>query len=126
MNKEKVKETKEKILTLIENEFDSDAAFEREMKLPPKTVNNWRRDRSQSFMKMLPSLADVFDVSVGDLLDMPISQSDEHLSDDEIELLTLYRKSSTLSPKLRLALNKTLMSVIELYLTSATDKKKSK
>ena len=45
---------RERILALIENEYDSDAAFEREMELPPKTVNNWRRGRSSSFMKILP------------------------------------------------------------------------
>ena len=124
MNGARVKETKEKILALIENEFDSDASFEREMGLPPKTVNNWRRDRSASFMKMLPSLADVFDVSAGELLDLPIAHGEEDLSDDELELLTLYRKARTLTQKQRLALNKTLRSVIEPYLTSAHDKRK--
>ena len=44
---------RERVLSLIDSEFESDAAFEREMELPEKTVNNWRRGRSASFMKIL-------------------------------------------------------------------------
>ena len=91
--------TRDKILLLIESEFESDAAFEREVGLQSKTVNNWRRGRSASYMKMLPRLADAFEVSVGELLDMPITHDSGDLSEDEIELLTLYRKSGVLSAK---------------------------
>ena len=115
-----------RILALIESEFESDAAFERAMGLSDKTVNNWRRARSASFMKMLPRLAESFDVSVGELLLVPITHDSSELSDDEIELLTLYRKSGVLSAKQRIALRDTLDSVINLYLSSALDKKKSK
>ncbi len=117
--------TRDKILLLIESEFESDAAFEREVGLQSKTVNNWRRGRSASYMKMLPRLADAFEVSVGELLDMPITHDSGDLSEDEIELLTLYRKSGVLSAKQRVALTKTLESVINLYLSSASDKKKA-
>ena len=118
-------EVRVKILALIESEFESDAAFERELGLPSKTVNNWRRGRSASFMKMLPALADSFEVSVGELLDVPITHDSSELSDDEIELLSLYRKTGVLSAKQKIALRKTLESTIELYLASAPDKKKS-
>ena len=118
-------ETRERVIALIESEYESDAAFEREMELSAKTVNNWRRGRSSSFMKMLPELAERFDVSVSELLDMPISRDCSELPDDEAELLTLYRKSGVLSPKQRIALRNTLTSVIELYLAAAPDKKKS-
>lgn len=117
--------TRDKILLLIDSEFESDAAFERELGLQSKTVNNWRRGRSSSYMKMLPKLAEAFEVSVGELLDMPIAGNASDLSDDEIDLLTLYRKSGVLSPKQRVALTKTLENVINLYLSSAPDKKKS-
>lgn len=117
--------TRDKILLLIDSEFESDAAFERELGLQSKTVNNWRRGRSSSYMKMLPKLAEAFEVSVGELLDMPIAGNTSDLSEDEIDLLTLYRKSGVLSPKQRVALTKTLESVINLYLSSAPDKKKS-
>ena len=122
MKTENIESTKERVLSLIETEFDSDASFERELGLPPKTVNNWRRGRSSSFMKMLPRLAKSLEVSVGELLDIPIHKDTSELSDDEINLLTLYRKSCILSPKQRLALAKTLESVIELYISSATEK----
>ena len=117
--------TRDKILLLIENEFESDAAFERELGLQSKTVNNWRRGRSSSYMRMLPKLAEAFEVSVGELLDMPITGDTADLSEDEVELLTLYRKSGVLSPKQRVALTKTLESVINLYLSSAPDKKRT-
>ena len=124
MNTETIKQTREKVLSLIESEYESDAAFEREMGLQSKTVNNWRRERSSSFMKMLPKLADGFEVSVGELLSMPITKDTSELSDDEVELLSLYRKCAVLSPKQKIALVKTLESVINLYLTSAPEKKK--
>ena len=43
MSKENTEAIREKILSLVESEFESDAAFEREMGLSEKTVNNWRR-----------------------------------------------------------------------------------
>lgn len=125
MNTETIKQTREKVLALIESEFESDAAFEREMGLPSKTVNNWRRKRSSSFMRMLPRLAEGFEVSVGELLSMPITRDTSELSDDEVALLSLYRKCAVLSPKQRIALERTLESVINLYLESAPEKKKS-
>ena len=125
MKVENGEEVRIKILALIESEYESDAAFEREMGLPPKTVNNWRRGRSASYMRMLPALAEGFEVSVGELLDVPISHYSSELSDDEIELLSLYRKSGVLSAKQKLALRKTLESVINLYLDSAPEKKRA-
>ncbi len=114
---------RERILALIESEYDSDAAFEREMELPPKTVNNWRRGRSASFMKLLPMLAEGFEVSVGELLDMPIRHDTSELSEDELSLLSKYRKSAHLTVRSRVALAKTLESVIDLYLASAETQK---
>ena len=116
--------TKERILALIDNEYESDAAFEREMNLPAKTVNNWRRGRSSSFMKMLPRFAEDFDISLGELLDVPIHKDTSELSEDELGLLSLYRKSCILLPKQRIALLKTLESTIEMYLEAAPDKSK--
>ena len=126
MNREAIARTRERILSLIDTEYESDAAFEREMELAPKTVNNWRRGRSSSFMRMLPRLAEDFDVSISDLLDVPIHRDASDLSDDELDLLTLYRKTAYLSPKQRIALSKTLRSLINLYLESETDKSKRK
>jgi len=116
--------TAERIISLIDSEFDSDASFEREMGLAPKTVNNWRRGRSASYMKMLPRLAEVFEVSVTELLDVPLTESGQDLSEDEISLLTLYRKCSGLTARQKLSLSKTLESVITLYLNSMPEKKR--
>ena len=129
MDKEKKQRedaVRERVLALIDSEFGSDAAFEREMGLGAKTVNNWRRGRSASFMKMLPRLADCLDCSIGELLDMPVSHTGGDLSDDEVELLSLFRRTSRLPVKQRAALKRTLEEVITLYLSSATASKGSK
>ena len=112
---------REKILSLVDSEFESDAAFEREMELAEKTVNNWRRGRSASFMRMLPALSERFDISVGELLDMPLRSDASDLSDDELSLLELYRKSGSLPPKMRAALRETLESTINLYIGSVSE-----
>ena len=126
MQKEKQLKIKERVLSLIEAEFESDAAFERAMGLPEKTINNWRRDRSASYIKMLPELADKFGVNVTELLDMPLSGDSSELSDEEMHLVRLYRKSRTLPSKMRSALVKTLETTINLYVDSAKALKDSK
>ena len=105
---------KDKLISLIESEFESDAAFERALGLPQKTVNNWRRDRSRSYMNMLPKLSEVFSVSVSELMDIPLKNGFE-LSDDEIHLLSLYRSARALPKTLRDALRKNLESTVNLY-----------
>ena len=124
MKNQNTESARERILSLIETEYESDADFERQMGLASKTVNNWRRGKSSSFMKMLPRLAEGFDVNVGELLDIPIHKDTSELSEDEVELLTLYRKAGVLSARQRIALAKTLESVINLYINSAMDKRK--
>lgn len=119
-NNEKIRE---RVLSLIDSEFESDAAFEREMELPEKTVNNWRRGRSASFMKILPELSELFGVNIGELLDIPLRDDSSELSDEELELLTLYRKSHSLPKKHRQALKETIESTINLYLTSHESRK---
>lgn len=126
MKKENQNRTRARVLSLIEAEFESDAAFERAMGLAEKTVNNWRRDRSASYMKMLPELAEKFGVNVTELLDVPLSGDSSELSEEEMHLVHLYRKSRTLPPKMRSALVKTLETTINLYVDSAKAIKDSK
>lgn len=114
---------RERVLSLIDSEFESDAAFEREMELPEKTVNNWRRGRSASFMKVLPELSELFGVNIGELLDIPLRDDSSELSDEELEILTLYRKSHSLPKKHRQALKETIESTINLYLASHESRK---
>lgn len=61
-------ETLKRILNLNSSKGNSDKTLELELKLKPKTVNNWKRGLSEGYMKMLPQLADYFDVSVDYLL----------------------------------------------------------
>lgn len=117
---------RERILSLIDAEFESDAAFERALGLADKTVNNWRRGRSASYMKMLPKLSEVFRVNVGELLDMPLRSDTSELSEEELHLLHVFRKSRTMPPKLRTALRETLENVINLYIKSSGEMKAAK
>ena len=124
MSGENTDRIRTRILSLIDSEFESDAAFERELSLADKTVSNWRRGRSASFMKMLPALSERFGVNVGELLDIPITSDSSELSEDEISLLELYRKTRPLPSKARAALRETLEAAITLYLSSHNEGKK--
>jgi transcriptional regulator with XRE-family HTH domain len=126
MRNENTEKIRERVISLIESEFSSDAAFEREMGIPEKTVNNWRRGRSSSFMSMLPRLSERFGVNVGELFDIPPRKDTSELSSDEIELLKAYRRSRTMPQKMRIALKETLESVINLYIQTVNEQKKSK
>ena len=119
-------EIRERVLALIESEYESDAAFERAVGIPDKTVNNWRRGRSASFMRMLPTLTELFRVNVTELLDMPISDDANLLSEDEQHLVTLYRRSRTMPQAMRRALRETLEGTISLYLTAWTEAKRER
>ncbi len=126
MNKENSERIRERVLSLIDSEFESDAAFERAIGLKDKTVNNWRRGRSASYMRMLPLLSERFSVNVGELLDIPLRKDTSELSEDELHLLRLYRRSRTMPPKMRTALRETLEQVINLYIKSASEEKKAR
>ena len=126
MREDNTERIRARILALIESEFESDAAFERAMGLGDKTVNNWRRARSSSFMKMLPTLSEKFGVNVGDLLNLPLRKDTSELSEDELHLLHLYRKSRTMPQKMRTALRETLEATIHLYLTTSNEIKNEK
>lgn len=119
MKKEKQIKTKERVLSLIESEFESDAAFERAIGLAEKTVNNWRRDRSASYMKMLPELSEKFGVNITELLDIPLRKDTSELSEEELHLLLLYRRSRVLPQEMRTALRETLETTIKLYIGTA-------
>ena len=123
MNKENQENIRARILSLIDSEFESDAAFERALGLSEKTVNNWRRGRSSSYMKMLPRLSEEFRVTVGELLDIPLRSDTSELSEDELHILHLYRKSRTMPQKLRTALRETIETTINLYIRSASELK---
>ena len=122
--RESTKKIRERVLTLIESDFESDAAFERAMGLGPKTVSNWRLGRSSSFMNILPTLCERLEVNASEILDIPLSGESSELSEDEMELLTAYRRSNILPKKLRRALRENLEATINMYVTAAESKKR--
>ena len=121
-NTEKIKE---KLIALIEAEYESDAAFERAFDIPEKTVNNWRRGRSSSFMKMLPELSEKFHMNVGEIMDIPLNGDASELSDAEVALIHLYRKTRTMPEKMRTSLNTTLETTINMYLAAHQEMKRN-
>lgn len=126
MKNENTERIRARILALIESEFDSDAAFERAMSIPDKTVNNWRRGRSASFIKYLPQLSERFKVNVGELMDIPLRKDTSELSEEELHLLHLYRRSRSMPEKMRHALRETLEKTITLYISTYTELKSKK
>ncbi len=127
MKSENTERIRVRILALIESEFESDAAFERAIGIPTKTVNNWRRGRSASFMRMLPELSARFRVNVGELMDMPLKRDTSELSEDELHMLHLYRRSRSMPEKMRHALRETIEMTINLYISTYTEiKQKAK
>ena len=118
MRNENTERIRARILALIESEYESDAAFERAMSLGDKTVNNWRRGRSASFMNMLPRLSETFSVSISQIMDIPLSAEGADLSEDEVHMLALYRRARPLPQPLRKGLTETLERTINLYVNS--------
>ena len=116
---------RDKILALIEAEYESDAAFERAFMIPEKTVNNWRRGRSSSFMKMLPELSERFKMNVGEIMDMPVKGDSSELSDGELALIQLYRKTRTMPEKMRSSLYTTLETTINMYIQAHHEMKRN-
>ena len=74
-------------------------------------------------MKMLTPLSERFSVSVAELLDLPLENASSELSDDEVHLLKLYRKSRTMPPKMRTALRESIESMISLYIKTSNELK---
>lgn len=118
MENKAVARTGEVIFAHIDRVFGSDAAFERAANLPPKTVNNWRRGRSSSYMKMLPELAALFGVSTHALLGEEGEAASPALTAEERELLTMFRATAGLNAREKSALAATIRNTIDLYLAS--------
>ena len=124
MKNEATERIRERVLGLIESESESDAAVEREFGLKEKTINNWRRGRSASFMKLLPELSERFKMNVGELMDIPLMGESSELSEDELALLQLYRKTRTMPDKMRSSLRTTLDSTINMYIAANQELKR--
>ena len=94
MKNDNTSRIREKILALIDAEYESDAAFERAFDIPEKTVNNWRRGRSSSFMKILPELSDKFRMNIGEIMDIPVMGDSSELSESELASIKARAKGS--------------------------------
>ena len=126
MKKDDLEKTRARVISMIERDFASDAAFERAASLPKKTVNNWRRGLSSSFMKMLPTLADLFGIAAQELIDTEGRVRHAVLTDDEEKLLSLYRSTEGLSRKTRSELLLAFENMTTLSLSANDDKRVKK
>jgi len=61
-------DTLERLLSLIKERFDSDAAFERAAALKPKTVYKWRSGLNKSYTKNISRYAKVLETTSSYLL----------------------------------------------------------
>ncbi len=118
MGQEHVMQVGERIFAMIDAIYGNDAAFERAANLPPKTVNNWRRGRSASYMKLLPEIAALFEIPVNDILGVAGGENTPALSPEEEEILAMYRAAGDLSEAERSALTATIRNTIGLYLSA--------
>ncbi len=101
------------IVALIPQKYASDAAFERAAGLAPKTVSNWRRGRSATYMKMLPRL----EALLGDELRDLIRDENEHtegLTREEERLLRAWRATEDMAPTARKALYNMVINMMKL------------
>ena len=106
----------EKILSLLSDEQCPDTELERALGLSAKTVSNWRRGISHSYMRRLPEIAAFFGVAQS-ALDGSKGESDmAALSADETALLSRYREACRAVPARRRALFEALDRVLVLFL----------
>ena len=67
---------------------------------------------------MLPRLSEEFGVNVGEILDIPLRRDTSELSDEELHILHLYRKTRTMPQPMRAALRETIETTINMYMSS--------
>ena len=74
-------------------------------------------------MRMLPALSEKFGVNISELFSLAPRKDTSELSEDEIHLLHLYRRSRILPQNMRSALRETLETTISLYISTAKEMK---
>jgi transcriptional regulator with XRE-family HTH domain len=94
------------------------AAFERALGVPPKTVSNWRRGVSHSYLSMLPQIAHLLSTTTDDLLGN-VEKGEEEWAREAECLHALFVKAKKLPPHRRVALYHTLEDVMKLYFEDA-------
>lgn len=79
----------DRILSLIGQKYGTDKAFEDDIGIPNRTVNDWKRGKSKSYLKLLPKIANTFNVTVDYLLGT--EQKESPLSDIDSRLIEIYK-----------------------------------
>lgn len=103
----------ERLSELIAKRYPSDYAFEAEFGLPQKKVNDWKRGKSKTYLKMLPELAQHFGVSSSYLLCETDDPNPQGLDIDTSDLSwAIYKDSRELSE----ADKQELLAIIQLKL----------
>lgn len=110
MEKGKHDPAREELLRLIAERFGSDAAFERAAGLAPRTVSNWRRGRSASYLKLLPQLGELLGTRPSDLFILG-----EEGDAGEAALVRAWRETAHLPPQRRKRIADAVSALIRLY-----------
>ena len=91
------------------------AAFERVMNLPPKTVSNWRRGVSHSYLAMIPQISRLLHTTP-DVLLGETEKAEAEWIEETRRLQEMYMRAKDLPRHRRLALCRTLEAVMKLYM----------
>jgi len=106
-----------KILSLLSEQQSPDTELERALGLSAKTVSNWRRGISHSYLRRLPEIAAFLGVSPSVLEGTDgDGETAPTLTADELALLSRYREACRSSPARRRALFEALDRVLVLFL----------
>jgi|GEM_PF-4735397 len=92
----------ERLLNLIKAKYKSDAEFERDIGLKEKTVDSWRRNKSESYYKKMSEISNLFKVSSDYLLG---------LSDDPVNINNLKNRRIKMNNKIWDALKEFFVEV---------------
>ena len=103
-----------RICQAVQNAKMTYAAFERALGVPPKTVSNWRRGASHSYLSMLPQISQLLSTTP-DVLLGNLEKAEEEWAREAECLHALFVKAKKLPPHRREALYHTLEDVMKLY-----------
>lgn len=90
-------DTLDRVMLLIKRNYPSDKAFEDALGIKNKTVYEWKRKRSESYLKMIPEISKLFNVTADYLLGRsrdprPFDEKKEASSISDEDAIRLYNK----------------------------------
>lgn len=116
-------ETLDKILALIGTKYPSDAAFESKHGLKPKTVYEWKRKRSKSYMDIVVQIATDFNVTTDYLLGVEVGNRQENAPERDDKLRLIARRITEIPEKDREKVLAIFEATLDTFLKKDNDEK---